>query len=55
MNKIILSSLLFFLIVPTSFAHSGRTDKNGGHNCSQASIDKRTLYWLSLSQWDCKN
>tara|TARA_R110002033_G_scaffold99376_1_gene147775 strand:+ start:7549 stop:7809 length:261 start_codon:yes stop_codon:yes gene_type:complete len=40
MNKLILASLLFLLAVPTSFAHSGRTDKNGGHNCSQASIDK---------------
>jgi hypothetical protein len=40
MKKLILASLLFLLAVPTSFAHSGRTDKNGGHNCSQASIDK---------------
>ncbi|WP_351124739.1 YHYH domain-containing protein [Shewanella sp. T24-MNA-CIBAN-0130] len=40
MNKLILASLLFLLAVPISFAHSGRTDKNGGHNCSQSSIDK---------------
>ena len=40
MKKLIFASLLFLLAVPTSFAHSGRTDKNGGHNCSQASINK---------------
>lgn len=40
MKKIILASFLLLLVVPTAFAHSGKTDKNGGHNCSQASIDK---------------
>ncbi len=40
MKRIILASFLFLLAVSTAFAHSGRTDKNGGHNCSQASIDK---------------
>ncbi|MFT7005275.1 MAG: hypothetical protein ACJAWW_002648 [Sulfurimonas sp.] len=40
MKKIILATFLFLLVVPITFAHSGRTDKNGGHNCSQASIDK---------------
>jgi hypothetical protein len=40
MKKLIFVSLLFLLAVSNSFAHSGGTDENGGHNCSQASIDK---------------
>lgn len=40
MKKIILASSLLLLVVSTAFAHSGKTDKNGGHNCSHASIDK---------------
>lgn len=39
MNKIILV-LTVLLISAPSFGHSGRTDSNGGHNCSQKSIDK---------------
>ncbi|MFS0639107.1 YHYH domain-containing protein [Mesobacillus foraminis] len=32
--------LLFGLFTTTASAHSGRTDSSGGHNCSQASINK---------------
>ena len=28
------------LVSANSYGHSGRTDKNGGHNCSAASIEK---------------
>ena len=35
---IIFTALLFF--TSQGFTHSGRTDSNGGHNCSQASKDK---------------
>jgi len=31
---------LIFTVVSTASAYPGRTDKNGGHNCSQASKDK---------------
>lgn len=33
-------TLSIALFVPTSAAHSGRTDGSGGHNCSQKSINK---------------
>jgi hypothetical protein len=32
--------LLLLILVPVVSAHSGRTDSNGGHNCSAASISK---------------
>ena len=39
-----LSKLFLVLIIASlsinSFAHSGRTDANGGHNCSEASKKK---------------
>jgi hypothetical protein len=39
--KIMLSSLVLFLTLSTtSFAHSGRTDSSGGHNCSAKSVSK---------------
>ncbi|SFK93546.1 hypothetical protein SAMN03159341_102249 [Paenibacillus sp. 1_12] len=37
---IILTSILALSIVSTSFAHPGRLDSNGGHNCSAASVKK---------------
>jgi len=40
MKKLIISALAIFVISSPAFSHSGRTDKNGGHNCSQKSIDK---------------
>jgi hypothetical protein len=40
MNKRLLISLVLTLCCTNAFAHSGRTDSNGGHNCSQTSIDK---------------
>ena len=36
----ILVILSLSLLASYSSAHSGRTDANGGHNCSQASKDK---------------
>jgi hypothetical protein len=33
-------ALLLTLCCANAFAHSGRTDSKGGHNCSQKSIDK---------------
>ena len=36
----ILMVLSLSLLAFYSFAHSGRTDANGGHNCSQASQNK---------------
>ena len=36
----ILLALSLSVLASYSIAHSGRTDTNGGHNCSQASKDK---------------
>lgn len=42
--RISLATLFFLLLIglfaATASAHSGRTDSSGGHNCSQASINK---------------
>lgn len=38
-NSILLLSI-FLLTISHASAHSGRTDKNGGHNCSEASKKK---------------
>ena len=40
MNKSILIALVALFVSVNSYGHSGRTDKNGGHNCSAASIEK---------------
>jgi hypothetical protein len=43
MKKIIMVFIGLAVIVGSSssvYAHSGRTDKNGGHNCSSKSIQK---------------
>ncbi|TJY43836.1 YHYH domain-containing protein [Cohnella pontilimi] len=43
MKKIIMILIAVALLVGTSstaFAHSGRTDKRGGHNCSAKSKQK---------------
>jgi hypothetical protein len=40
MKKILLGLVAIILLTGQASAHSGSTDKNGGHNCSQASIDK---------------
>jgi hypothetical protein len=40
MKKIIICVVSVLVLSTQAFAHSGRTDKNGGHNCSQKSIDK---------------
>ncbi|MFS1421958.1 YHYH domain-containing protein [Shewanella sp. 10N.286.48.B5] len=40
MNKILLVVVLLALTSTQAFSHSGRTDSNGGHNCSQKSINK---------------
>jgi hypothetical protein len=40
MKNALLIISIFLLTVSQASAHSGRTDKNGGHNCSAASIKK---------------
>jgi hypothetical protein len=40
MKKIVISALAILVISSQAYAHSDRTDKNGGHKCSQKSIDK---------------
>jgi len=40
MKKIILGLLTIALLTSQAFAHSGRTDKDGGHKCSEKSIEK---------------
>jgi len=42
MKKLIICAA--FVLSSQAFAHSGRTDANGGHNCSQKSIDKGLCY-----------
>ena len=39
LSKILLS-LVFVSLSTISFGHSGRTDANGGHHCSQKSKEK---------------
>ncbi|RKN85620.1 YHYH domain-containing protein [Paenibacillus ginsengarvi] len=41
-SRILLTLIIFMLVLPTvqANAHSGRTDSNGGHNCSDASKKK---------------
>jgi hypothetical protein len=40
MKKIILCALTILVASSQAYGHSGRTDKNGGHNCSKKSIEK---------------
>lgn len=40
MKKILALVSIFLLTLSQANAHSGRTDKNGGHNCSEASKKK---------------
>ena len=40
MKKILTLAILAIIISANAAAHSGRTDKKGGHNCSQKSKDK---------------
>ena len=42
MNKLskLLLALIFLSMSTLSFGYSGRTDSNGGHNCSQKSKEK---------------
>lgn len=40
MNKYLLIVIVALFASVNSYGHSGRTDKNGGHNCSAASIAK---------------
>ena len=39
LSKLLLA-LVFLSLNTLSFGHSGRTDSNGGHNCSQKSKEK---------------
>ena len=49
-KKVFLFTLLFVLLFGTfASAHSGRTDSSGGHNCSEKSKAKGSLYRLSQS------
>ena len=41
MKKVLIALCMCLLVVSTqSISHSGRTDKNGGHNCSEKSKKK---------------
>jgi hypothetical protein len=40
MKKTILASVILLSISSLAYSHSGRTDQNGGHNCSQKSVNK---------------
>jgi len=40
MKKVIVGLVTIVLLTSQAFAHSGRTDKNGGHKCSKKSVDK---------------
>ena len=40
MKKIILISILSIFVMSNAYAHSGRTDSNGGHKCSAKSQSK---------------
>ena len=40
MKKVLIGLVAIILLTSQASAHSGRTDKNGGHKCSQKSIDK---------------
>lgn len=40
MNRNLLIVFVAVFVSTSSYGHSGRTDKNGGHNCSAASIEK---------------
>ena len=40
MKKSLLVTLILVACSTTALAHSGRTDSNGGHNCSQKSVNK---------------
>ena len=46
MSKILKTLVMLTLTIIASYsvAHSGRTDSNGGHNCSQASQEKGLCY-----------
>jgi len=39
-GKILLAFIFVMSLNATSYAHSGRTDANGGHNCSLKSQQK---------------
>jgi hypothetical protein len=40
MKKVLLGLAALVILTSQVSAHSGRTDADGGHNCSQKSIDK---------------
>ncbi|WP_321392154.1 YHYH domain-containing protein [Emcibacter sp.] len=40
MKNILTALTILIALSAQAFAHSGRTDKNGGHNCSQKSKEK---------------
>jgi hypothetical protein len=40
MKKILIGLIAIVLLTSQASAHSGKTDKKGGHKCSQKSIDK---------------
>tara|TARA_R110001599_G_scaffold305926_3_gene512346 strand:- start:309 stop:557 length:249 start_codon:yes stop_codon:yes gene_type:complete len=40
MKKILIGLVAIVLLTSQASAHSGRTDKDGGHNCSKKSVEK---------------
>lgn len=40
MKNVLIGLVAIVLLTSQASAHSGRTDKEGGHKCSQKSIDK---------------
>lgn len=40
MKKILIALVILMFTAPDAYSHSGRTDKNGGHNCSEKSKKK---------------
>jgi hypothetical protein len=40
MKRVLIGLVAIVILTSQVSAHSGRTDKKGGHNCSQKSVDK---------------
>tara|TARA_R110000737_G_scaffold67694_2_gene95700 strand:- start:1801 stop:2058 length:258 start_codon:yes stop_codon:yes gene_type:complete len=40
MKKVLIGLVALILLTSQASAHSGRTDKDGGHNCSKKSVEK---------------
>jgi hypothetical protein len=40
MKKVLIGLVALIFLTSQASAHSGRTDKDGGHNCSKKSVEK---------------